>query len=349
MSVDDLYTLYSLDGKYLWPNYQLKAVNYDDKGGARYRLAFELGLEGNVKFSRAWQTPRNAFWQIDGLRHVAVPYFNLVYIPKPTEDYQNLYYFDEVDQIEKEAFIRLGIQNRLQTRRNNRLYEWISMENYWDFHFDKAKNFNHIGDFGTILSFKPTSDLTFFTEFLLDAGGNNDHDVEVMRGDKNVGRPGLNWDLINRFNVGFRYKIATDWIFDMSYNYSDAYSQRTLYSMGSTLAMINATTQFKSYVSREQTISAGLTFPTFDKRLKGKIFASYDIDTDLIDGLGVIFRRDFHCWFLSLATGISSDREYSASKKRWRKEWSPFVTVTVGITAMPGLAYTAAYERDFYD
>ena len=119
--------------------------------------------------------------------------------------------------------------------------------------------------------------------------------------------------------------------------------------MGSTLAMINATTQFKSYVSREQTISAGLTFPTFDKRLKGKIFASYDIDTDLIDGLGVIFRRDFHCWFLSLATGISSDREYSASKKRWRKEWSPFVTVTVGITAMPGLAYTAAYERDFYD
>ncbi len=348
MSVDDLYTMYALDEKYLWPNYMLKAMSYDDKGGARYRFAVELGLEGNVKLSRAWQTPRNAFWQIDGLRHVAVPYFNLVYIPKPTEDYQHLYYFDEVDQIEKTAFIRLGIQNRLQTRRNNRLYQWISMENYWDFHFQKTENFNHIGDLGTILRFTPTNDMTFFTEFLLDAGGNNDHDTEVIRGGKNVGRPGLSWKLINKFNAGFRYKIATDWIFTLRYNYSDAYAQRTVYSMGSTLAMINATTAFKSYVSREQTINASLAFPTFDKRLKGRIFASYDIDADLIDGLGVIFRRDFHCWYLALATGISNDREYSSTKKRWRTEWCPFVTVTVGISAMPALSYTANYERSYY-
>ena len=118
--------------------------------------------------------------------------------------------------------------------------------------------------------------------------------------------------------------------------------------MGSTLAMINATTAFKSFVSREQTVSASLSFPTFDKRLKGRIFAAYDIDDDLIDGIGVVFRRDFHCWYLALATGISSDREYSASKKRWRTEWSPFVSVTVGISAMPALAYSANFERSYY-
>ena len=119
--------------------------------------------------------------------------------------------------------------------------------------------------------------------------------------------------------------------------------------MGSTLAMVNATSSFKSYMSREQTINGTLSFPTFDKRLKGRIFASYDIDEDLIDGLGVVFRRDFHCWYLVLATGLSNDRKYHTEKKRWRKEWSPFVSVTVGISAMPGLAYTANYERDIYD
>ena len=349
IDVDALYSMYAVDQKYRWPGYAIKVHNYDDKGGARYRLAFEFGLEGNVKLSRAWQTPRNAFWEIDGLRHVAVPYFNLVYVPKPTEDYRNIYYFDEVDQIEEDAFIRLGIQNRLQTRRNNQLYRWFSMENYWDFHFTSKRNFNHIGDLGTILSFSPTSRLTFSTQFLLDVGGNGEHDYEVRRGNKNVGRPGINWDLINRFYARIRYKIAEDWIINLRYFYSDFYEQRTMYSMGSTLSQINATTQFNSYVTRNQYFGGSLSFPTFDKRLKGTIFASYNIDADLIDDLGITLRRDFHCWFLALSAGLSSDREYSERKKRWRKEWSPFVAVTVGISAMPGLAYTAKYERDMYE
>ena len=349
IDVDDLYSMYAVDQKYGWPGYQIKVQNYDDKGGARYRLAFELGLEGNVKISRAWQTPKNAFWQIDGLRHVAVPYFNLVYIPKPTEDYQHIYYFDEVDQIEETAFIRLGIQNRLQTRRNNQLYQWLSMENYWDFHFNSTRNFNHIGDLGTILSFQPTNNLTLSSELLLDVGGNGAHDYTVKRGSKDVGRPGLNVDLINRFNINLRYKIAEDWIFNIRYFYSDAYEQRTIYSMGSTLAQINATTQFNSYVSRDQYVGAALSFPTFDKRLKGTIFASYDIDDDLVDDMGISLRRNFHCWFLALTAGLSSSREYSDKKKRYRKEWVPYLSVTVGISAMPGLAYAVRHERSVYD
>ena len=349
MDVDDLYTMYAMDTKYYWPSYDLKLRDYDDKGGAVYRFAFELGLEGNIKLSRAWQTPRNAFWQIDGLRHVAVPYFNLVYLPKPTENYEHIYYFDEVDQIEQEAFIRLGIQNRLQTRRNNRLYQWVSLENYWDFHFEKKNGFNHIGDLGTILSFTPTRNLTFSAELLLDIGGNGDHDVHVYRGNYDAGRPGLNWDLINRLNLGFRYNITPEWVLSAGYLYSDAYAQRTIYSMGSTLAQINTTTQFRSYVSRSQYFNASLAFPTFDKRLKGRIFAAYDIDADLIDILGISFRRDFHCWFLALSTGLSSERDYYTKKNRWSKKWTPYVSVTVGISAMPGMAYHAKYNRSYYD
>jgi len=344
VDVDDLYGMFTVDQKYLWPDYQVKVNNYDDRGGARYRFALELGLEGNMKFYRTWQTAKNAFWRIDGLRHVAVPYFNLVYMPQPTESYQNIYYFDEVDQLEKEAFIRLGIQNRLQTRVGNQLYQWVSMENYWDFHFESAHGFNNIGDLGTIFRFNPTSNLQIFSELLLDVGGNGDHDVQVWRGRKNVGRPGLDWDLINRLNIGLRYRIATNWEFSAGYFYSDAYAQRSLYSMGSTLAQSVATTQFRSYISRDQYFRAALAFPTPDKRLKGIIFAAYDVDADLVDDLGLTLRRDFHCWYVALTAGIWSDRKYSETKKDYEKEWTPYVNFTIGLSAMPGMAYAARYD-----
>lgn len=350
VSVKDLYAIYSADQVDRWPSSMQRIVPYGSQGGSRYRLAFELGLEGNMKISRAWQTPKSALLRIDGLRHVMVPYFNLTYIPKPTVNYDQLYYFDDVDQIEKQAFIRLGVQNRLQTRRNNQLYEWISLENYWDFHFESTKDFNHIGDFGTILRFTPTEKLSFFTELLLDVGQNNKHDARVTRGSKDAGRPGLSSKFINRFNAGLSYQITKDWIFSASYYYSDSYAQRTTYSMGSTLAQINATTHFKSYFEREQYVTAALDFPTIiDKRLKGKIYASYDIDEDIVDDVGILLRRDFHCWYVTLGAGCYSERverkhPSPEHPQKLKKRWPYYVNFTVGISAMPGLSYTASHE-----
>ena len=208
----------------------------------------------------------------------------------------------------------------------------------------KVAFFNNIGAFGTIFRFNPANTLQIYSELLLDVGGNGDHDYQVRRGRKVVGRPGLDWDLINRLNIGFRYRIATDWELSAGYLYSDAYAQRTLYSMGSTLAQSIATTQFRSYISRDQYFRAALSFPTPDKRLKGVIFAAYDIDADLVDDLGLTLRRDFHCWYVALTTGIWSDRKYRESRRDYRKEWTPYVNFTVGLSAMPGLAYAAKYD-----
>ena len=114
--------------------------------------------------------------------------------------------------------------------------------------------------------------------------------------------------------------------------------------MGSTLAQSVATTQFRSYIYRDQYLSAALAFPTPDKRLKGIIYVSYDVDADLVDDLGLTLRRDFHCWYVALTTGIWSDRTYSETKKSYDKDWTPYVNVTVGLSAMPGLAYSAKYD-----
>ena len=337
VDIEDFYTMIDADDLDAWPSQYLNVQNYDKKGGARYRFVTEFGLEANTKFYRAWQTPKNAFWEIDGLRHVAVPYINYTFIPDPTVSYKKLYYFDDVDQIERQNFIRFGLQNRLQTRRNSQVQEWMSLENYWDFHFDRTSGFNHVGDLGTMFRFTPFANLTFTTDLLLDVGGNNAHDEQVTRGNKRVGQPGISNKLINRWNTSLSYKITKDWIVTASYLYSDGYEQRSTYSMGSTLAAINATSRFRSYFERHQTLNLSLNFPTMiDERLKGMIYVSYDVEKALVQDAGFTLTRDFHCWYFQFMGGASCDRDGNGDRT-----WSRHLSFAVGLTAMPGVGFQA--------
>ncbi|MBO7147991.1 MAG: LPS-assembly protein LptD [Lentisphaeria bacterium] len=346
IDIDKLYNMFAVDKLDGWPDGMTKVYNYDDKGGSRYRFVFELGLEGNVKFSRTWQTPKSSLLMIDGLRHVAVPYFNLTYIPEPTTSYEHLYYFDDVDLIDKQAFIRLGLLNKIQTRRNNKIYEWFSMENYWDFHFEKAYGFNHIGDLGTIVKFTPTSNFSITADLLLDIGQNNEHKTEAYRMGEAAGRPGISGNLINRFNISAQYKITKDWKVGFGYNYRDAYAQRNAYSMGSTLTQINALSFFKNYFDRDQSVYGSLDFPSIiDKRLRGRFFISYDVDKNLFDDISLMLYRNFHCWYAAARIGCSSEYEW----ENRTKEWSWYFNFTVGLTAMPAMSYTASFDGTFND
>lgn len=231
--------------------------HYDSQGGSVFRFIGEIGLEVNAKFYRSWQNVKSEYFGLNGLRHVIIPYLNYTFIPKPTESPDHLYYFDEVDRIDETHFIRLGLINRLQTRRNNQVHEWFSMENYWDYFFHTTDEFSHVGDFGTILKFRPTEKLLISTELLLDVGGSNAHDTEVYQGTENVGRPGMSNKLFNQWNLNLAWNFAPDWVVTFGYTYSDDYVQRTAYSMGSTISNVNANSLFFKRYSRGQYISGG--------------------------------------------------------------------------------------------
>ena len=315
-------------------------VNYDSHGGSKFRVIGELGVEVNTKFYHTWQNVKNAFWELDGLRHVAVPYINYTYIPRPTVNADNLYYFDEIDRITEQHFVRFGITNRLQTRRNNAIYEWLSLEHYWDFFIHDSEKFNHIGDFGTILQFKPFTGLTLSAELLLDIGRNNDHDYRVYRpGDREGVRPGIDSGVINRLTTSIDYRFAPEWRIYAAYTYSDAYLKRSAYSMGTQFPTITAAAMLFSPTTRSQTISGGFEFPLLiDKDLHGYTSCSYNIDYNLVSNACVGLTKRFHCWYVSAEGGVrqSWDRhgngEYSQRLKN-------YFAVSVGLTAMPGLSF----------
>ena len=317
-----------------------EVTNYDSRGGSKFRIVGELGVEANTKFYHSWQNVKNAFWKLDGLRHVITPYVNYTYIPRPTVNADNLYYFDEIDRISEQHFVRIGITNRLQTRRNNLIHEWLSLEHYWDYFIQDSDRFNHIGDLGTILRFRPFTGLTLSAELLMDIGRNGDHDYRVRRGNDLEGvRPGINSGAINRLTTSIDYRFAPDWRIYAKYTYSDAFIQRSPYSMGTQFSTITATSMMINPTTRFQTVSGGLEFPLlFDKDLHGYTRCTYDIDRNLVTNACVGITKKFHCWYVAAECG-TGQRWYRHRDGEYTQKLKNYFAFSVGLTAMPGLSF----------
>lgn len=314
-------------------------VNYDDNGGARGRFVAEFGVEANTKLSYSWQNIRNAYWRLDGLRHVMEPYINYTFIPKPTVDREYLYFFDDIDRIDKQNFMRFGVRNRLQTRRGSlgreKVYNWLTMENYWDLYMEKDHKykFNNAGDFCTKIAFNPSEKLTLSTFFSIDAGGNNSHNAEAQRRGRDAGRPGLDLNWLNQWNFNIKYELFEDCTVNLGYVYQDVYHSRSAYSMGSTLTDLESGSFFDKYFdTRTQELTAGITVPLSNDRT---FFGSYDIFYDFEAGFireqRVRLLKVLHCWTVGAEAGqeisydSDGDRDY---------DYSFFVTAS--LNGLPG-------------
>lgn len=295
--------------------------NYDHRGGAQFRVVGELGAEASFKIHNTWQNARSDFLGIDGLRHVMRPYINYTYISKPNVDRKYLFYFDDIDRIEKENFFRFGLENRLQTRSGDEgLREYFSMENYWDLHLEKStedSSLSNVGNFCTKLSFHPIRNLTFSTEFSIDLGGNNEELEPIRRRGGRERNVGLRAKWLNRWNLSLTYEPVKDFAFTFSYNYNRPYNARSAYSMGSTFDLLDAGSYFNCYRnSRSETFTFGARMPlTPDRRTFGAFNMSYDVLKGGITTIGFMVTRQFHC--VEVIASLVFDRRDDVDDSGW--------------------------------
>lgn len=308
------------------PNYGVpRRVNkdYDDDGGSRVRFVGEVGIQANTKISRTWQDVRSYWLGLDGLRHVVIPYVNYTYIPKPSVSRNHLYYFDDIDRIEEQNFVRLGLINRLQTRRGNSLANYFVMENYWDLFLERKKGYSEIGSFCTDLTLSPLRGLSLTASFVLSPGDEQLDDLrDVKRNGRNVGRPGLDLDCLSRLSFGVTYEPVEDVVLNFSYQYQNPYKLRSTYSMGSTLSDIESGQVFNQfYTDNTQSLSFGIRAPITPDR---RTFAAYTMEYDFVDGFAPTHRfaliRQFHCF--EVVAAYSYETEYSDNKKQHDSNFS---------------------------
>jgi len=121
--------------------------------GDKTRTVFNAGVEASFKISRAWEEVQNSPLGLDGLRHVIQPFTNFSWVSDSGVDPAAILQFDRVepttklhpidfpefttiDSIDNWTIWRLGVRNRLETRRDDANVTWFELDTYFDVNFD---------------------------------------------------------------------------------------------------------------------------------------------------------------------------------------------------------------------
>ncbi|MFM1768851.1 MAG: hypothetical protein RJA22_1380 [Verrucomicrobiota bacterium] len=148
------------------------------------RWVFNTGAEVSTKVWRNWDRATNAFFQIDGLRHVIQPSLNYVWVPDPSVAARELPQFDyeipstrllpitffdynSIDSIDSQNVVRLGLDQRLQTRRGGLLENVARWAVYMDWRLDPNEEQEDFSDLYSDLDLRPFSWLSFSSQLAL--------------------------------------------------------------------------------------------------------------------------------------------------------------------------------------
>jgi len=149
--------------------------------GDETRAVFNTGAEVTFKASRVWPELHGTLLDVDGLRHIVQPSFNYVFVPRPNTLPHQLPQFDTVltslemlpnefpefnaiDSIDSQNAVRLGLGNKLQTKRDGLVQDLVKWQLYSDWRLNRSQDLtNRLSQFSDLysdLAFKPRSWIT---------------------------------------------------------------------------------------------------------------------------------------------------------------------------------------------
>jgi hypothetical protein len=148
------------------------------KGGDKLRTVFNGGVESSFKLSRTWETAQSTRWGLDGLRHIIQPYTNFSWVSSSESDPASILQFDRyqpstqlrpldfpqftsVDSIDNWTVWRLGVRNRLQTRRDDATIGWMGVDTYIEVNLDNPFDQTQYSNLFNRFGFSPVPWATF--------------------------------------------------------------------------------------------------------------------------------------------------------------------------------------------
>ena len=155
-----------------------------------YRGVFNTGAELSFKASQLWPGAQNDFFEMDGLRHIVEPSLNYVYVPKPnyagTNDLPQFDYelsslrllpidfpdYNAIDSIDSQNVVRVGLHNKLQTKREGKAVNLVDWNLYTDWRLRPNAQQSTFADGYSDLTVNPKSwlSLTSLTRYDIQDG-----------------------------------------------------------------------------------------------------------------------------------------------------------------------------------
>ncbi|HRJ71309.1 MAG TPA: LPS assembly protein LptD [Terrimicrobiaceae bacterium] len=184
--------------------------------GAVFRPVVNFGVEVSTKVSKAYERIQSRMLGLDGVRHVMQPYANYSLVYNLGASPQDILQFDRVvpstqllpldfpqftavDTIDTWNIVRLGVRNRIQTRRDQTTFQWMSLDTFFDVNFDNPYSDASVSNIFNIYRFRPVQ--WFFL------------DVESQLPITSQG--------FTEFNTGFNFMPTKDFSFRIGHRYID--------------------------------------------------------------------------------------------------------------------------------
>jgi LPS-assembly protein len=142
-----------------------------------HRGVFNTGAEVTFKASQTWAGHTNRLLALNGLRHIIQPSVNYVYVPEPNRRRTELPQFDTelpslrllpisfpefnaIDAIDSQNVLRLGLRNRLQTKRSGEIQDFFYWDVYTDWRLDPEPGQDTFSDLFSDVLLRPREWLT---------------------------------------------------------------------------------------------------------------------------------------------------------------------------------------------
>ena len=186
----------------LWPQTYFGWLNFIPRVGGRFtqygetdgehsvfdersRFVFNTGAALTMKASQVWRGARNDLLDVNELRHIVEPSLNYVFVPEPNYEPRELPQFDReipslrllpidfpdynaVDAIDSQNVLRLGLRNRLQTKRGEEIQNLVNWAAYADWRLDPRDGQGTFSDAYSDLDLRPRSWMTLSSELRYD-------------------------------------------------------------------------------------------------------------------------------------------------------------------------------------
>lgn len=148
---------------------------------SQHRWVLNTGAEVSFKASRIWRNAHHRFFDVNELRHIVQPSVNYAYVPSPNKLPAQLPQFDRdlpslrllpidfpddrnIDAIDSRNVLRLGLRNKLQTKRDGAVDNLVNWAVFADWRLNPNPGEDTMSDLYSDLDLKPRSWLTLNSE-----------------------------------------------------------------------------------------------------------------------------------------------------------------------------------------
>ena len=141
-------------------------------GGDTFRSVFDTGAEASFKISRTWENVQSRAFGLDGLMHVIQPFTDFSYVKEDGPNPLSILQFDRfepstqlraidfpqftpIDSIASWTVWRVGVRNRLETRRDDQTITWLELDSFVDVNFTNPYDRTDYSNLFNNLRFNP--------------------------------------------------------------------------------------------------------------------------------------------------------------------------------------------------